>query len=120
MFEDITQEHKQTQQLKKQQLKELESKIIDQSLPAFGDAVFTKLNTGTEQIVNNQKEIDRRCRQVKDEWHNFNKELDKWISLVNELDREIRSIGDVKSWSQQIQTEVQNIVEQVSPKNGTS
>lgn len=116
MFEEITQEHKALQQQKKQQLKALESKIIDQSLPALNDAVFSKINKGADQIANNQKEIDRRCRQIRDEWNSFNKELDRWNSLINELDKEIRSIGDVKSWSQQIQTDVKEIVEHLQQK----
>ena len=116
MFEEITQEHKALQQQKKQQLKALESKIIDQSLPALNDAVFSKINKGADQIASNQKEIDRRCRQIRDEWNSFNKELDRWNSLINELDKEIRSIGDVKSWSQHIQSEVKEIVDHLQQK----
>lgn len=116
MFEELTQEHKALQQKKKQQLKELESKIINQSLPAFNDAVFSKINKDANQIASNQKEIDRRCHQIRDEWNSFNKELDRWNSLINELDKEIKSIGDVKNWSQQIQTDVKEIVDYLQQK----
>ncbi|OHT07320.1 hypothetical protein TRFO_24590 [Tritrichomonas foetus] len=117
MFKEIADEHQAQHQQKRQQLKELESKIIDQSLPALSDAVFSKINKGSDQIVNNQKEIDRKCRQVRDEWQSFNKELDRWVSLIGELDREIKSIGDVRSWSQHIQTDVQEIVDQLANQN---
>lgn len=116
MFDEIVQEHKALQQQKKQQLKVLESKIVDQSLPAFNGAVFSKINKNSDQISNNQKEIDKQCRQIRDEWNSFNKEIERWNVLINELDKEIKSIGDVKSWSQKIQTDVKEIVEYLQKK----
>lgn len=116
MFSSIASEHRAAQVQKRRQLKELETKIVDQSLPALSDAVFAELNTGSEQILANQKEIDKKCRAVKEEWSRFNKELEKWIGLVNQLDTAVKEIGDVRSWSQNIQTELQAVVDQLDGK----
>ncbi|KAH0794040.1 biogenesis of lysosome-related organelles complex 1 subunit 1 [Histomonas meleagridis] len=117
MFKTMTEEHKTLQQQKRQQMKELENRIVNESIPTLSDAIFSELNEGSTKIVENQKEIDQRCRAVKAEWQNFNNELGKWAQLIDNLDREIKQIGDVRSWSQQIQTEVEAIIQQLSNKN---
>ena len=117
MFKSIAEEHAANQAQKRQELKELETKIVDQSLPALSDAIFSELNADSEQIFVNQKEIDKKCRIVKDEWTNFNKELEQWIGMVNKLDKAVKDIGDVRGWSQHIQEEMQAIVAQLENKN---
>ena len=116
MFKEIADEHQAQHAARRQKMKELEAKIVDQSVPAVSDAVFSAINKGSDQIISNQKEIDRRCRAVRDEWVSFNRELERWSSLINDLDREIKSIGDVKGWSNKIQSDVQGIVEQLAAK----
>lgn len=117
MFSTIASEHRASQVQKRRQLKELETKIVDQSLPALSDAVFAELNTGSEQILANQKEIDKKCKNVKEEWGRFNKELEKWIGLVSQLDSAVKEIGDVRTWSRNIQTELQTVIDQLEGKN---
>ncbi|EAY00448.1 hypothetical protein TVAG_084850 [Trichomonas vaginalis G3] len=113
MFRAIAEEHKEKQKEKKAHMKELETKIVDQSLPALSDAVFEKLTKGSEEILTNQKEIDCRCKTVREEWEKLNNELGKWATMINDLDRAVKEIGDVRAWSQQIQAQVQEAVERL-------
>jgi septal ring factor EnvC (AmiA/AmiB activator) len=113
MFKSIADEHKVALAQKKSSLKELETKIMEQSLPAVSNAVFSELNSGCEKILANQKEIDRKCRVVRDEWQRFNKELDRWTAMIGDLDRAVRDIGDVRAWSQGVQADIQSIVERL-------
>lgn len=113
MFKAIAEEHKEKQKEKRAQMKELETKIVDQSIPALSDAIFEDITKGSEEIVNNQKEIDRKCREVREQWQKFNNELGKWTTMVNDLDRAVKEIGDIRSWSIQIQSQIQSAVEQL-------
>lgn len=113
MFKAIAEEHKEKQKEKKAHMKELENKIVEQSLPQLSDAVFDKLTKGSEQILANQKEIDRKCKSVRDEWEKFNNELGKWAAMINDLDRAVKEIGDVRAWSLQIQAQVQEAVDRL-------
>lgn len=114
MFKQISEEHKAKQAQKKQEMKDLETKIMTETIPTFGDAIFSELNTSSDKIVSNQQEIDRKCRAIRQEWQSFNDELTKWTALINDLDREIKQIGDVRSWAAHIQGEVETIVGQLS------
>lgn len=116
MFKDIANEQKETQAQKKAQLQQLENKIINQSLPAFNDAIFADMNNGAEQILKNQREIDSKCKAVREEWQKFNDELINWTKIVNQLDSAVKAIGDVRSWANTIQGEVQGIVDQIGNK----
>lgn len=113
MFKQIADEHKEKQKEKKQQMKELETKITEKSLPAFDDAVFEKMTKGSEQILTNQKEIDRKCKHARDEWEKFNNDLGKWAVMINDLDRAIKDIGDIRAWSLNIQAQVQQAVDRL-------
>ena len=116
MFRDIANEQKETQAQKKAKLQALESKIINQSLPAFNDAIFNEMNQGADQVLKNQRQIDAKCKAVRDEWTKFNDELTNWTKLINQLDTAVKEIGDVRAWANRIQGEVQNIVEQIGTK----
>jgi FKBP-type peptidyl-prolyl cis-trans isomerase (trigger factor) len=118
MFKSIADEHKATLAQKKSSLKELEAKIMEQSLPAVSNAVFAEMNSGCERILVNQKEIDKKCRIVRDEWQRFNKELDRWSAMIGDLDRAVKDIGDVRAWSQGVQEDIQSIVEQLEASPG--
>lgn len=117
MFKSIADDHKATQQQRKAEMRELETKIVEKSVPAFSDAIFSELNSGSEQIVVNQREIDRKCKAVRDEWKKFNDELLKWTGLINDLDRAVKEVGDVRSWSIGIQNDIQAVVEQLGAKS---
>lgn len=113
MFKSIADEHKEKQKDKKAQIKELEAKIADKSLPVFNGAVFEKMSKGSEQILSNQKEIDRKCKHARDEWEKFNNELGKWSTMINDLDKAIKEIGDIRAWSLNIQNQVQSAVDRL-------
>jgi len=116
MFKSIAEAHKEKQSQKKAHMKELETRIVDQSIPQLCDAVFCELSQGSDVIVNNQKEIDRKCKAVKDEWQKFNVEIGKWTSMINDLDNAVKEIGDIRSWSLHVQSQVQAAIEQLEAK----
>ena len=116
MFKVIADEHKEKQRIKKQKLHEKEMKILDQSIVALSDAVFQETTQGTAEIIENQKKIDQKCRDVRKAWDDFNGEIGKWTAMINDLDRAVKEIGDIRSWSVQIQSEVQAAVETLDDK----
>ena len=120
MFKQISEEHKAKQTQKRQEMKELETKIVTESIHALGDAIFSELNSSSDKIVSNQQEIDQKCKNIRQEWQTFNEELNKWTVLINNLDREIKQIGDVRSWAVHIQGEVETIVDQLSKTQNQS
>ena len=117
MFRDIADEHKKMRDEKRTQIRQLETKILDQSIPEFNKAIFSELNNGGDKIVANQREIDRRCKAVRTEWQDFNNELTKWTSMINDLDKAVKEIGDIQSWSVSIQGQIQDIVSQLASKS---
>ena len=116
MFKQIADEHEKNRKSKVKQMKELENKIVDQSLPALSNAIFNELSTGSDQIVQNQKEIDRKCRSVRDDWEKFNNELGKWGTMISDLDKSIQDIGDVRGWALRIQEQVDAVCAKLEPK----
>ena len=116
MFKQIAEEHSKTKKEKQKQLKDLETKIVDTSLPAFSQEIFKDLNTESEQIVQNQKDLEKKCKQVRDGWEKFNNELGKWSSLVIDFDKAIRDIGDIQSWAMKIQQQVDDACEKLESK----
>lgn len=116
MFKSIADEHKSAQIPRRQQMRELEAKIVDGSMPTVSSAVFSELNGGSEKISANQREIEQKCRAVQDEWSKFNRELDDWSKLVARLDGAVKEVGDVRAWSQRIQGEIETVVEQLNGK----
>jgi septal ring factor EnvC (AmiA/AmiB activator) len=116
MFKEIADESKQERAQKRKQLASLESTIVDKSLPAFGAATFAQLDAAPEQIVGNQRKIDQNCREIRDEWQKFNKELDSWPGIIAQLDKAISDLGNIRSWSLGIQGEVQSLIELLETK----
>lgn len=114
MFKSIIDEHKENQREKNKKMKELEQKIINRSLPDFSDQVFSKINEGNEAIISNQKEIDKKCKDIRNEWRKFNEEVNKWNNLVLDLDKALYELGDVQKWSQNIQTQVEEVINHVN------
>ena len=116
MFKSISDAHKDKQIKKKQNLKELEEKIINEYIPKVSEEIFNDLNKGSEQIILNQKEIDKKCKNVRDEWQKFNNELNKWSLMINDLDKAVKEIGDIRSWSLHVQGQIQSTIEQLDSK----
>ena len=114
MFKAIAEEHEKQIKIKQKAMKELENKIVDNSLPAYGEALFNQLNNGSEQIVQNQKEIDRKCKEAKEGWEKFSNELGKWTNIITDFEKAIKDIGDVKTWAESIQSQVDKTIEKLS------
>ena len=106
MFKAIAEEHEKQRKDKQKNMKDLETKIVTTSLPALSDAIFENLSTGSEQIVQNQKEIDKKCRAARDNWEKFNNELGKWESQISDLDSAIKGISDVRAWAEALQKQM--------------
>jgi hypothetical protein len=79
---------------------------VDKVLPAFMAAIFAQLDADPEQIVGNQQKIDQNCREIRDEWQKFNRELDKAIA----------DLGNIRFWSLGVQEEVQSLNELLGTK----
>ena len=116
MFKVIADEHMEKQRQKKQLLHEKEAKILEQSIPQLSESVFKETTEGTDLIIENQKKIDEKCKDVRAAWDEFNNEIKKWTVLINNLDTAVKEIGDVRNWSTQIQTQIQTIVENLDGK----
>jgi hypothetical protein len=110
-FKDLVEEHRAELAPKKQQLRHLEAKIVDEDFPALGAAVFAELNADPDAILANQRELDRRCQKVRDDWQKFNRELDRWPQLIADLDRAVADLGNIRTWSLGIQEEVQSLAD---------
>jgi TRAP-type mannitol/chloroaromatic compound transport system substrate-binding protein len=116
MFKAIAEEHR-SEQPQKKAIRELEQRITDHSLPDLGAAITAPLNSATDRIIVNQKDIDRHAKEVRDEWLKFGKELDKWQGLISDLDRAVADLGDVYGWAKTIQAEIDAISGILSSKS---
>jgi hypothetical protein len=74
------------------------------------------LDADPDQIVGNQRKIDQNCREIRDEWQKFNRELDSWPAVIAQLDKAIADLGNIRSWSLGIQGEVQSLIELLGTK----
>ena len=116
MFKVIADEHMEKQRQKRQLLQEKENKILEHSIPELSNAIFKETTQGADLIVENQRKIDEKCKDVRAAWDDFNNEIKKWTSLINSLDTAVKELGDIKSWSEAIQTQIQNVVENIDAK----
>jgi hypothetical protein len=111
MYQAISDEFRERQIQKRQQLKELETKIISERLPAIGDALYATVNSGSADMHTTQGRIDTQIQAVQRAWQEYNGELEKWKALIGDFNRIIQALGDVGVWAQQIQTDIQTVVE---------
>jgi septal ring factor EnvC (AmiA/AmiB activator) len=116
MFKAIAEEHQKQHKDREKAMKELETKIVDSSLPALSEAIFEDLTKGSEQIVQKQKEIDKKCRLARDNWEKFNTQLGKWETQIAELDNAIKGISDIREWALAIQKQVDAACQKLEAK----
>jgi L-lactate utilization protein LutC len=120
MFKSITEEHQAAQEQKRERLKQLENKIIEQAIPEVSGTVFSSTNAGSEDVFLNQRQIDDKIRSIRDEWRNYANELEKWKTLIVDFNRAVAETGSIGIWSREIQGEIQSVVERLDQKKPTT
>jgi uncharacterized protein YicC (UPF0701 family) len=113
LFKELTDEYRAGRQRKKEELTSLQTKILDQSLPAFNSAAFAESNSLSQTIVDNQAQISQKCQTVRDEWEQFHKVVERWTTLLKNLDLAIAEVGDIQSWAGQVQADMVSVVEKL-------
>ena len=114
MFKEIADKHNKQSKENRKSMQSLEDKITKKSLPAYNKALFADLNEKCTEIVKNQNEIDSKCIEVKNNWDKFNNDLTKWTTSINDLNTAVLSIGDIRSWSQSIQKQIEECCDQLA------
>jgi uncharacterized protein YicC (UPF0701 family) len=113
IFKELTDVYRADRQRKKEEITALQSKIIDQSVPAFNSAAFAETNALSQTIVENQAQISQKVQTVRDEWDQFHKVVERWITLLTNLDLAISEVGNIQSWAGQLQTDIVSVVEKL-------
>ena len=116
MFKEIAEKHEKEIREKRRRLKELENKIAYTTLPALSNAIFNELDRQSDLVVQNQKEIQKKCKSIHDNWEKFSNEVGRWENSILNLDKAIQEIGDVRSWALQIQHPVDDLCEKLDAK----
>jgi hypothetical protein len=113
MFKETVDAYRSDHQRKKEERTALQTKILEQSLPAFNSAAFTEVNTLTAEIVENQAQITQKCQNVRDQWDQFHKVVQRWVTLLTNLDLAVADVGNIQAWTGQIQADMVSVVEKL-------
>jgi hypothetical protein len=116
MFKSIFDEHKARRAEKRQQLVEEETAIVEKLLPALTRALFEKFNAANTEMLSLQTQIKEKAQRVREEWTDYQKEVERWLIFANNLDVLTSEIGDVQTLAQSIQTDVQAIFHELNEK----
>jgi hypothetical protein len=107
MFKGIIDSHQKSRAEKAQKLMETQTKIVDKSLPAVNQALFAMLNGPEPDLAAAQVEIAAKCKKVREDWHNYLKEVERWLIFANNLEVLLDEIGDVESWAHSARADIE-------------
>jgi hypothetical protein len=92
-------------------MREIESRRVEDSIPHFGQAIFFRnLTPIHEQFFQIKKKLTNNGGMFKQNGR-FNEEIARWVDIVNNLDKFVKDIGDVRSWALNVSEQVQSIVQ---------
>jgi len=116
MFKECFAETKQKRTERKQKLADLEKKILEESLPAVNRTLFDGVNSSSAEIIATQTQIEEKAKKIRQDWSSYQKEAERWVTLIADLDTVLTEIGDVQQWAQSVQTDVETVFREVHEK----
>jgi hypothetical protein len=119
MFKSAFDDYKAKRAEKRQSLSAVETKIIEQSLPAVNDALFTSVNPATE-ILSLQTQIEEKSQEVRDSWHDYQRQLERWVTLVTNLEVAVADVGDLQEWAHSVQADIETVFRAFADKKETA
>jgi hypothetical protein len=108
MFKSAFDDYKAKRAEKRQKLSEAETKIVTQSVPAVAAVLFASVNPETE-ILTLQAQIEDKSQAVRDAWYGYQRELERWATLVTNLEVAVAGVGDLQEWVRSVQSDVEAV-----------
>jgi hypothetical protein len=108
MFKSAFDAYKATRAEKRQKLSETETKITEQSLPAVAEALFASVNPETD-ILSLQVQIEEKSQAVRDSWYDYQRQLERWVTLVTNLEVAVADVGDLQEWAHSVQADIEAV-----------
>jgi len=72
--------------------------------------MLDSINNNVAIVFQNQKLIEAEAKHLEQESNKLNKNAKKWVELLGNLQLSLKELGDVESWAQTIESDVNTIV----------
>jgi len=105
-------EHNAKQQLHKEMQEKRKNETIV-SLHELSDAVVENLNQRVSCAYTNQKRLDIECKKLEKNGLNLTRYAEQWMRMIESFNDALKEIGDVETWSNTIENDVEVIAETI-------
>ncbi|EGF77576.1 hypothetical protein BATDEDRAFT_91571 [Batrachochytrium dendrobatidis JAM81] len=80
-----------------------------QHIKAIVETLSDKNNTMVSTAFNNEKGIEHDSKLLQTQLATYQKQTKQWLSLVDQLNSSLKSLGDLTNWSGVIERDMQEI-----------
>ena len=108
MLSNLLREHHQRQSSRKVIQDRKRTEAIESS-NQLAQSLVDHLNVGVAQAYLNQKRLDAEAKQLHTHAANFSKQTHLWLNLVDQFNQNLKTLGDVESWSRAIEADMKVI-----------
>ena len=104
----MVREHQTKQQARKEEIetKRQEALAVATELTSH---LVDHLNEGVAQAYLNQRKLDAEAKQLHTNITQFSKQAGQWMTLMENMNKAVNELGDLKNWSKSIESDMRII-----------
>jgi len=108
MLSSLAKEHQQRQLARRQEIESHRQEAITAASQLTG-ALVDELNCGVAQAYLNQRRLDAEGKQLQMSVATLTKQTNKWLTLINNFNSQLKQLGDVENWARSIEADMRLI-----------
>ena len=108
MLSSMVREHQSKQQTRKEDIERKRQEALGVATELTSHLV-DHLNEGVAQAYLNQRKLDAEAKQLHTNITQFSKQAGQWMTLMENMNKAVNELGDLKNWSKSIESDMRII-----------
>lgn len=105
MLSSMMKEHQGKQQSRKDEIEKKRQEALE-CATNLTSLLVDHLNEGVAQAYLNQRKLDAEAKQLHTNITQFSKLAGQWMTLMENMNKAVNELGDLKNWSQSIERDM--------------
>ncbi|XP_015783867.1 biogenesis of lysosome-related organelles complex 1 subunit 1 [Tetranychus urticae] len=105
MLSSMLKEHQIKQQERKEEI-EKKKLVASETVNELTHHLVDNLNESVAQAYLNQRKLDAETKQLHVNVMQFSKQVNQWLSLMQNLNKSVKELGDVENWAKSIEKDL--------------
>lgn len=105
MLSSMLKEHQIKQQERKEEI-EKKKLVASETVNELTHHLVDNLNESVAQAYLNQRKLDSETKQLHVNVMQFSKQVNQWLSLMQNLNKSVKELGDVENWAKSIEKDL--------------